>query len=720
MPSWLVVPLIVALALPPGVLIVARFLPRGSRWGLPLGFAALALGLLATGWLALLLAELVWFGLWTLLAVWLVLLALLLGWHAAARRTTAGEATAVTPQSPLATWEWLVLGAWLLAAIWLFFRPHEYILGGADAGVYISLAAEIAKQGGVAIVDPDLAALDPTLRDAVLRPLPNTPGADSYLMPGFYVTDAARGAITPQFFPLHPVWQAVAFALAGGAAGGVSATEGVGAALLLPGLWMLLATLAIFLLAREIGGPETAVLTLAGLSLMALQVWFARYPTTEALTQFLLWTGLWAVSRWLGGKSPARLWALLAGAALGTSFLVRIDLVVVVPVYALLLVWRYARGWQPDDTWFAAPLVALGGHALLHAHFLSAPYFYETMGYALRVVVANWPLLLVALAAAGLFLWAVRRFSGRVAALGRYQRAALALLIGAILVFAAYGWWVRPSLFVTTLRPDAFSGGSIPVTNHENWPRLGWYLSPLGLGLGVLGSCLLLWRVNRKTAVLLAVGLLFSALYLWNIRANPHHVYAMRRYVPVVAPFFIFSAAYLLGNLVGQLRRVRERRSLALGVGGVLLALLWLGGLGWSARGFVSQVDYAGLTEQLAGLDAQLPPDAVLLFVDQAPVGLGDIWGTPLRFVYGRTAFTLRDPDVDPAQLAQTIELWQNNGRSVVWIGASDWLDAQGLPHRTQEVILSSTRLESSYAHKPQAIVPATWTLRLNFLESES
>ncbi len=173
----------------------------------------------------------------------------------------------------------------------------------------MSLGAEIARNGGFQIVDEAFAALPVELQAAVTRPLPNTPGASSYLFPGFYVTDAAAGRLTPQFYPLHPVLQAAVFSAAGGGA------EGVKAELLLPGLWMLLGTLAVYLTARDAGGSAVGALTLAGLSLSALEVWFGRYPTSESLTQFLLWGGVWCAARWLGDRELPQLWAFAAGSA---------------------------------------------------------------------------------------------------------------------------------------------------------------------------------------------------------------------------------------------------------------------------------------------------------------------------------------------------------------------------------------------------------------------
>lgn len=614
-----------------------------------------------------------------------------------------------------------MLAVWLTTAAWLFFRPHETITGGTDAGVYVSLGAEIAQNGGFRLVDETLATLPPDLQAAVMRPLPNTPGASAYLLPGFYVTDAAAGRLTPQFYPLHPVWQAVAFSVTAGGAAGVRAE------LWLTGLWMALGTLAVYLTARDVGGPLVGALALAGLTLVGLQVWFGRYPTSEALTQFLLWAGVWSAGRWLGDRSPPRLWAFVAGAAFGAVFLVRIDTLVLLPAFAALLVWRWGRGWRAADAWFAGPLVVLMIHSLLHGHFLSGPYFYETVGYGLFLLQRLWPLLLLSVVVAVGALWWLTRRLGRDEHLRRAEhliRPALAALALLWLLYAAYGWFLRPELNATVLRPDVFSGGELPVLDHLNWPRLGWYLTPLGVGLGVVGAALLLWWAERRTMLLLALGLLFAVIYLWNISANPHHVYVMRRYVPVVVPFFVLCGAWLLGQgwrratwppAAGQRRAAYLVPALSL-----LLALGWLAGLGWAARGFVSQVDYAGLTAQVDALAGQLPPEAVLLFNDQAPVGPGDVWGTPLRFVYGHDAFTLRRPPASvAASLVQTIKTWQNNGRPIVWIGPTEWLDAQGLAYRSQPVALRRVSLESSYDHKPRAINDETTTLLVSYLEFE-
>lgn len=720
MASWLAPLGLVVLAAIPGALLVVRFTPHGRRWDFSLGFAALVLGIVLIGWVALALAEAGAFSVAVLLMAVAAVSGLLFLWR---WRATGHEPTEgfLAPQDRLARWEWVMLAVWLAAAMWLFFRPHEYVFGGADAGVYISLGAEIAHNGGFRVTDEILAGLSPELRAAVLRPLPNTPFADSYYLPGFYVTNEAAGQLTPQFYPLHPVLQAVVYGVAGGGAAGVRAE------LFLTGLWIILGTLAVYLTARDIGGPVAGALALAGLTLSALQVWFGRYPTSEALTQLLLWTGIWSAGRWLEERRPAGLWAFLAGCAFGSVFLVRIDSLVLLPIFAVVLAWRWLRGWHRFDTWFAVPFGALVVHSLLHGHFLSAPYFYETVGYGLILLGRLWPFLVVGLLGlALLLLWLPRRMS-RYRAPDRAQRVVRYVLLGLLFAYSIYGWFLRPELNATTLRPDVFSAGEIPVTNHENWIRLGWYLSPLGIWLGVIGAGLMLWRVNRRSVMVLALGSMFAGLYLWNISANPHHVYVMRRYVPAVMPFFIVSAAYLLSYL-GFRRADWDAASSALlrkiphPLGPLLIAAVtvaWLAGLGWSARGFVGQVDHAGLTAQIDDLAGGLPPGAILLFNDQSPVGEGDIWGTPLRFIYGFDVLALRQPpDTISPMLVETIKTWQNSGRAVVWIGPAHWLDEQHVDYRAEQASLSRRRLESSYAYKPYRVDTETSVLTLNYLES--
>lgn len=719
MPAWGAILLIPPAGFIPGWLVV-RQLTRG-RLSLPLAFAALTLGLFATGWLALLLAEFGVFSAGRLALMWgVVVVGLLLlerRRNGRERPVTAddGRAGLGPPLLPrLPAWaEVAFLLVWLAAAAWLFFRPHETVLGAADAGVYVSLGASIAREGSIIIHDETLAGLDEALYPALLRPLPD-PVAPYYLLPGFYVDGEPPGEITPQFYPQHPVWYAVAFGLVAATQPAGAEPEAIRAMLLLNGLWAALGSLAVYLIVRQLAGWEIAALALVALSLTALQVWFARYSTTEVLTQYALWAGLYGLGMWLGRERHGALWALLAGVSLGVVFLMRVDMLVLLPVLGLLGLWLLAGGRRAGierrtAAWFLVPLTLLIAHSFAHAWLQSRPYFLVHSGLGVALLLANWAIPAVAAVAGVAFVYLLWRAGPRfMAEFGRYRKYALVALMAVVLIFAVYGWFVRPVVGEPVARTELFSQETVPLTDHENWRRLGWYLSPVGVWLGVAGTLVLIRRLNRRTAVMLAVGALFAALYLWSLRANPHQIYAMRRFVPAVVPFFTVAAAVFVDRLA---RRPRWGGAVA----GVL-AVVWLGGLVWSARGFVSQVDHAGLTAQIHELNASFAPGAVLLFNDGVLIGSGDFFGTPLKYIYGRDVFVIRDPaqlSTSSAYLVQQMEMWHNNGLAVYWIGDPAWLAEQGLAYREETHVLSSSRLESTYERKPTAILTDEWILRV-------
>ncbi|MCP4423778.1 MAG: hypothetical protein GY803_04735, partial [Chloroflexi bacterium] len=664
----------------------------------------LTIGVIVIGWLAFVLAELGKFSILTLTLLWG---GLSLSLFLQMRRNQVGWRPVCVPPkdkrlfSFLPGWvEYAALGVWLATAVILFLRPHQFITGGADAGVYVNLGANIARTGRILIQDDILASLPTDLYPAFLRWQPHTV-SPYYILPAFFVIGEPVGAITPQFYHLHPTWQAVAYSLGDG---NFTSIQGE---LVLPGLWAILSSVAIYLTARRIAGWETALLALAGLTLNALQIWFARYPTTETLTQFLLWAGLWSLSVWLEDTQSRPFWGLLAGLALGQSFLVRIDMLFVLPILGLFSVWLWARdGWKRAYNWFFLPLLLLVLHSLIHALWQSHPYFFELFGFALRLLRINW----IIPVAAGIFglslLMGLSRYRRQLAQMSRYQRPFLGSLALAFIIWGIYGWFIRPYLGEALVWNDPYSASTIPKFDHENLLRLGWYLSPIGVWLGIIGIGLLIWRVNRKTAVTLSVTLLITLIYIANIRANPHQIYAMRRYVPAVMPLFIIGAAYFLGWLFG--RKNIWASSVAL-----ILTLAWLGGFGWLARGFISQVDYKGILPQFSQFDDQIPPGSILIFNDSAPVGQGDFIGTPLRFLKGYNVLTLRDPNaLDKQQFAQTLRQWQAQGYAVYWLNVPsgfEWPLSNWPLHEAGAYNIQTIALEGVYNHRPSKLNTRQW-----------
>jgi hypothetical protein len=718
-------------------------------------FAGLGLGLLICGWLALVLAEAGWFSLTRLGALWAIGVLILI-WLVWRSRRQGMHSPSFTLRFGWREPAALIL--WAVGASLIFFRPHEFVIGGGDAGVYVNLGANITRTGSLLIADPMLAGLDPALYPAFLRAIPPTDAAAPYyLLPGFYVPAMPRGMVIPQFYPLHPVWLAIGYALGG-----------IRADLLMTPLWAMLGCLAVYMTARALWGWKVALLTIGALSLTSLQVWFARYPTAEMLTQYLLWMGMWALVGWADKRPPRGLWAALAGLSLGSVLLTRIDMYFLLAVPLLMAAWlAWTHDWQWQDGWFFVPFTSLTLHSVLHGAFLSRPYFLTLMGYGNALITRNLalPLAVFGIGLAAIVILSRRRdwvdgIAARLSTWPRYGRWAGAALVAGL---ALYGYFLRPHLEQAASYAYWYGGGNVPRLDQENLVRLGWYLSPFGLALGTCGVCwMLIKEVNRRTALLLGVGLFFSLLYLWRMRINPHQVYAMRRYMPHVVPFLTLSAAYLLSRLgsLGSLgpcaRCAASERSLGrpqgarlqsfslaqsrgkvgddprpqgarlplppfrFGIAGILgigLTLIWIVGIVGAARGFVSQVDYRGIVAQLDQLDAALSPHSVLIFNDPAPVGVGDFVGTPLRFLYGHDVLTLRDAQaLDVPRFETMVRRWQSDGQAVYWMAVPGGLPWPGVTlnvENVQETRLVSQALEGSYERKPQAIVEIIWPLSL-------
>jgi 4-amino-4-deoxy-L-arabinose transferase-like glycosyltransferase len=681
---------------------------------LSLAFASLTLGITLIGWLGLILAEVGWFSIELLAAVWLAAILILASASFRRRRQSQPARTSeiveqLVDRFNLPGWvQYVLLIGWLVAASWLFFRPHEYVLGAADAGVYVNLAANINKTGKILIDDPALADLDPALYPALLRQLPPQDQASSvapyYIFPGFYVTSSPVGRITPQFYPLHAVWQAIAFGMAN-----------VKAALLMTGLWAVLGSLAVYLSVRRIAGWEAAFFGLLGLTINALQVWFARYPTTEALTQFLLWTAIWSLMTWLKGEKPLALWGFLAGVTLGEVFLTRIDTYFLLALPIGIFLWLHWSGrWRRQHLWFFGPVTLLTIHSFLHAWQQSRPYFVGIFAYGLRLLERNWMLLLFALIICIAILIFVGRHHGQLNQLGHYKIPLLWVAALIVLLLVAYGYFIRPDIgLVETTREYWYGGEQIPAgLDKQNLVRLGWYLTPFSIALATAGICLMLLEINRQTVVIIFVGLLFSLLYLWRIQANPHQIYTMRRYVPVVLPFAMVAIAYFLGWLFQSNQRWIR-------LVGIMLGLAWLFMLGFSAKEYIKQVDYAGILAQLENLDKQLEKDSVLIFNDSSLISQGDLLGTPLRFLFGHDVFTLRHAELlDEVAFRKTIEGWLANGRQVYWIGDPEVLSSYDLdPGSTVQATISSYHLEASYDKKPEQLANPIWILDITVIQ---
>jgi hypothetical protein len=196
----------IAMLVLPGYLTRVAWLPRMPRdagqdalsfWG-----EVLLFGLIWAGGWGVLLAQVGWF---SLLLLWLISALYCAGLGLWLWRRRVGLRVKLS----VARSELLSFLALLLVAGALFFRPHEFILGGADAGVYVNLGANIARTGAWRIQEPLIAELPVELYPALFREQP-APMIPQYVpLPGTYLTDDSVpkcvGEIAEKGTLWHPV-----------------------------------------------------------------------------------------------------------------------------------------------------------------------------------------------------------------------------------------------------------------------------------------------------------------------------------------------------------------------------------------------------------------------------------------------------------------------------------------------------------------------------------
>ena len=491
---------------------------RLSLTGLDLlaGGALLVVGVVA--WVSLGLAHVAAHSLPAVLGLSLLSLAVLVAVALLVPRTRRISVTADLPGLAVA------LGCAAVAAA-LTFPGFSYGVSDKDPGGYVSHALSISRTGDVGFTDPLLAtaAQDPTFPVQL-----TSPGAR---FSGIWVRDASTGLIVPQFYHLWPALLATSYDL-----GGRTALLGT-----VP-LMGVLSVLALCAVLRRVGsammanraGP-TAGLVAAGaggllLATNMLQVWQARFPSTEVFAQALyLGVLLGIVVALQTGWRPA---AGFAGLLVAVGWLNRADgLLLVLLSVGLGAALLATRRWDSRATWFAVALALGTPHALYQAYDLALNYS-NANGIP--------PLRLVAAVVVGCFvLAAVLRFLPVHRLVGQLAERRVQLGVGLLVVLGAAGLlalgYLRPRLFGEAYFD--YNGRFIRSYDEQILARLTWFISLPGFALmlaGVAVVALRRWSASVWTLVL--PTLMLFAVYGYTAKNSTRLLWWTRRYVPTVLP----------------------------------------------------------------------------------------------------------------------------------------------------------------------------------------
>jgi hypothetical protein len=591
----------------------------------------------------------------------------------------------------------------LLAALALQTRPSEYLMGGRDPGTYVAGMALIARTGGIAYVDPVVLSIPREDVGLFYRtPESGEPAWGRFM--GMPLESPETARVVPEFFHLFPAFGAYLFE-----------SMGVRGALAAPCVFGVLGTLAVLLAWRRVYGTPVALLAALLLAINVIQVWFARYPVAEPMSQFLLFLALWAFVLWEEHGSAA--FGLLAGAAFGLGLLVRLDNALVAVPLGLYLLVRRAHGALP---WSRArpvvlPVLLLAGHAVFHATFWSRKYVLSVVRRPYWQQPA-W-VWVVGLAVVVAALLAVHRLEPRLVRgmEDRGPRLRRAVIASAV-VLALYAYFLRPLLSAWA----GADGNTSPALAHRGWllalgfhrlaahdaqslVRLGWFVTWIVLVLALAGFVLLVRRWEGRWLLPTLLGTTYALFYLYKIRIYNDYYFAMRRFMPVTIPWVLALAALAL---VALWRRGPGGR-FASGVLTAAVAALFLR----DTLPLLRYRDWNNSVRFVDDLARRFGPQDVVIFEQPRSVHLLSL---PLWAVYGVNALELARFNPDPAHLQHLAQSWRGRYRNMYFVHTYS-TDLCGLfLQRVEDLSFGTYEWERSYLWKPRGPEPRAFRFRIS------
>ncbi|HKE72605.1 MAG TPA: hypothetical protein VKB57_03280 [Acidimicrobiales bacterium] len=448
--------------------------------------------------------------------------------------------------------ELALVGGAMLAASFFFLPGFPYAAVDKDPGVYVAHAFAIARTGDVTIPAPVLGnGLNPQFSPAGL-------------FPGVWVESRHPPTVTSQFYHLFSATLATADDLVGSR----------GVFNLTPLLGIASVGLMVIAIRRATSTAASVVFALLFVTSM-MQVWQARYPSTEGLAQFLLagalLGGVLAVERgWAGG-------ALAAGLLLGVGFLCRPDGFLYIVLAAGVAGFVVAAG-RADRR-----LAMLGVGLALTFPYAAWNAYEARLIYTASNSVPRLPTLIAVCALLVLAGLPVRALAGVIdrrrarrggpdpdapgdpdaprGLLGLLHRWRLPLgilaSVGSGLVLL--GLWHRQTLLGRDYVYSPFVGRVIPSLDELNIKWLSWFITMRGLVLMWLGIVVVaLTRVRAATYLLVLTGGVLLPVYLWDARISMRLMWWVRRFTPAVMPaVFLLIALAIAWALLHRYRPLR-------------------------------------------------------------------------------------------------------------------------------------------------------------------
>jgi 4-amino-4-deoxy-L-arabinose transferase-like glycosyltransferase len=579
---------------------------------------------------------------------------------------------------------WTVVVPVVLLALgaWRFFPSSEYVIGGRDPGAYINEGIQIAQRGALAINDAVMAAVPGDARPLFFPDNPD-PNYESNRFMGFYAMRVAQGEVMGQFPHLYPASIAIGYGL-----------HGLSGARMAVGVWAMLGVVAVYFAGARWLGKPAAFVAAALLSLHVLQVWFARYPNSEAAMQALLFAALLAFAR--AHQDEDAFFAPIAGVLAGLIIFLRLDGLIVVAALAGTAALTWAVDRRRPRVGFVLTLIATSALGLMYLMGPMRAYFGTPINFLSGFSTARLALPIVAGLAALLGLVLMRRL--------RFVRTAIPIaLIVLVLAASVYAFFFRhadPAVKLTDFDALAFRTFT------------DFYLFPSVLLVALAGFAVVARRDFWRDPAFFVVLTGFSLLFFYKFRVVPEHFWMARRFLPVFLPgALLLAAAAAFG--VPRVRSAEEghpRRRLGLWrwmqlvVAGVFL--IWIGRQYVAAAEPVTHhVEYAGVIPYLETVAARIGDRDLLLLESRDAATDLHVFALPLAYIYARNVLVLATIQPDKRQLEAFLTDALQRYDRVLFLGGGG---TNLLSRRIVATPLADGRVHfPEYAHTPWNVYPS-------------
>ena len=501
-----------------------------------------------------------------------------------------------------------MLGILVLAGIF-FFRPCEYIDGGWDPGGYINTGVHIGKTGNLLYKDTMLEGAGDNIKQYLVSSMRSDGSGARY--PGLYVKNADKGLLVPQFFYLYPVWIAVFYLIAG-----------IKSVFFVNSFFALGSVVLVFFIVRAVIGKPYGFIAALILSLNVIEIWNARFSTAEVLGQFLLLSGFYLWIRYL--EEGKKIFGFFSGMAIGEFLFINITSIIIVPVVIMYFLYRLKK----KDLCFIIPFALLSLQLMYQFTTFSSLY--------VESVIRFFRFKEIIIVAIGFsFICALVLFFRRY----DFNKFRIPAVIFSILLFV-YGYFLRP------------------IYSHSfekfNMFELSNYISVAGLFIAFIGFLFMVYRENKTELWFIMLAAFVSAVFfIYSKRMFWRYPFCLRRYVPIVVPFYAISLVYILKLLNSKLRRFGKVFS-TIGLCAIVAVPIYKNKDMILVRDFHDSINFC---KEIAG---DMKDEALYLASNHK-------WARPLADIYGKKVLVVREGGV--------LEIAKENlqkGREVYYITHSE------------------------------------------------